>query len=123
MKKAILILTIVVALFGCESDAKKASRNLSTAADNFEINRRVVFYNGITDRYILVIEGRCSVEFLPNKFEVTMKTGPNEFKKHYLGRSDNVFPFVEQLNSANADVYHTRIIMKPKNIIPDIEVK
>lgn len=27
------------------SDADTASKNLSTAADNFEINRRIVFYN------------------------------------------------------------------------------
>lgn len=108
---------------GCVSDATRANQNLTTAADNFEINRRVVFYNSITDTYILSVEGRCSVEFEPNKFVVIIKVGPDEFKRHYLGRADNVFPFVEQLDSAKVDVYHYRVIFKPKTILPSFEVK
>ena len=42
-------------------DADVASRNLSKAADNFEILRRVVFMNGIIDRYMLEIIGLCSI--------------------------------------------------------------
>jgi hypothetical protein len=108
---------------GCESDADMASRNLSIAAENFEIVRRVVFYNGITDQYILQVEGLCSVEFYSNKFTVTCKTGPNKFKKHYLGRADNVFPFVEQMESAKVSTYHYRVIFKPQSILPDIDYK
>jgi len=118
-----IVLFAITILSGCEGDAQIASRNLSKAADMFEINRRVVFYNGITDAYILAIEGRCSVEFYPDKFTVTVKTGPNEFKKHYLGRADNVFPFVEQLDSASASVYHYRVIFKPQSIIPNIDLE
>ena len=124
MKKLglLLIITIVMILGSCSSDAYVASSNLSKAADQFEINRRVVFYNGITDTYILSIEGRCSVEFFDDKFIVTVKVGPTEFKKHYLGRADNVFPFVEQLDAVPIDVYHYRVIFKPKAIIPTIDL-
>lgn len=121
--KRVIVLLLIVGLFGCDTDANVASRNLSVAADQFEINRRVVFYNGITDKYILSIEGRCSVEFYSDKFVVTVKTGPNIFKKHYLGRADNVFPFVEQLDDTNIDVYHYRVIFKPQAIIPNIDVR
>ena len=77
--------TLLLVLTGCGSDASIASRNLSKAADMFEINRRIVFYNGITDSYLLTIEGRCSIE--PTKFqlEVTCKTDPKKYKKHFLG--------------------------------------
>jgi hypothetical protein len=112
---------VAIVIAGCSTDATIVSHNLSKAAEQFEINRRVVFYNGITDKYILTIEGRCSVEFFTNKFTVTVKTGPNSFKKHYLGRADNVFPFVEQLDPSPADVYHYRVIFKPESIIPNIE--
>ena len=124
MKKllSLLVLSILV-IAGCSSDADVASYNLSKAADMFEINRRVVFYNGITDKYILAIEGRCSVDFYPDKFTVTVKTGPNEYKKHYLGRADNVFPFVEQLSTSAVDVYRYRVIFKPESIIPDIDLE
>lgn len=54
--KYIIILAIL--LTGC-SDADIASQNISKAADNFEISRRIVFYNGITGEYMLSIEGAC----------------------------------------------------------------
>ena len=60
MKKLILVVLAFLALTGC-SDANIASNNLSRAADNFEIARRVVFFNGITDTYLLSIEGRSSM--------------------------------------------------------------
>lgn len=65
MKKGFLLSIIVlfaIIVGSCSSDAYVASQNLSTAADQFEIYRRVVFYNGITDEYILVVEGYCSIE-------------------------------------------------------------
>ena len=122
MKRIILSIIIGVSVMGC-TDAEIATRNISKSADMFEINRRVVFYNGITDRYILSIEGRSSVEFFNDKFVVTVKTGPNSYMKHYLGRADNVFPFVEQLESCNVDDYHYKVIFKPSSIIPDIDLK
>ena len=63
MKKLALTLIAVatVGLTGCQGDAQIASSNLSKAADQFEVNRRVVFYNGITGEYILTVEGLCSI--------------------------------------------------------------
>ena len=112
------------ALAGC-NDADVASRNLSQAADMFEINRRVVFYNGITDSYMLTIEGLCSLgnNDGPGELTVTCKTGPKAFKKHFLGLSDNVTYFVEQLEPVEASVYHYRVIFKPQTILPDIDFR
>jgi hypothetical protein len=80
MKKGFVVLMLAMALFvivfsGCESDAAIAARNVSQAADNFEIYRRVIFVNGITDNYLLLVEGYCSVEFYSDKFVVTVKVG------------------------------------------------
>ena len=124
MKKLVLLalLAIVIGLMGC-SDADVASSNLSTAADNFEITRRIVFYNGVTGDYILVIEGLCSLGNydIDGELSVTCKTGVASYKKHFLGLSDNVTYFAEQIESAQANVYHYRVIFKPAVIIPDIE--
>jgi len=125
MKKIVSILMLVVILLtGC-SQADQASQNLSTAADNFKITRRIVFYNGITDSYMLTIEGLCSLgnSDPTGELSVTCKVGPNQFKKHFLGLSDNVTYFVEQIDSASADVYHYRVIFRPSTIIPDIELQ
>ena len=110
-------------LSGCQDDASVASRNLSKAADMFEINRRVVFYNGITGDYVLSLEGRCSVKDQGNQLEVTCKTGPDAYKKHFLGLSDNVTYFAEQLEPKKVSVYHYRVIFKPQTIIPDIDFR
>lgn len=122
--KLILSLMAVVALAGC-SDAKVASNNLSKAADNFELTRRIVFYNGITGEYMLTIEGLCSIGSASETKAVTVtcKTGPSDYKKHFLGLSDNVTYFAEQVTAAKASAYHYRVIFKPLAIIPDIEVK
>lgn len=118
-------IALAALLAGCSSDANVASRNLSTAADNFEIMRRVVFYNGITSEYILSVEGLCSLgnNDKDGRLSVTCKTGPNQFKKHFLGLSDNVTFFAEQLEPAAASTYHYRVVFKPQSILPDIDFR
>jgi hypothetical protein len=125
MKKFALIAAALTVLAGCDSDANVASRNLSKAADQFEIVRRVVFYNGITGAYILSIEGLCSLgnSDSAQRMSVTCKTGPDSFKKHFLGLSDNVTFFAEQLEPKKASVYHYRVIFKPQTIIPDVDFR
>ena len=112
-------------LAGCVDDATVASQNLSTAANMFEINRRVIFYNGITDAYMLTIEGLCSIEKdnSDQQLEVTCKVGPQQFKKHFLGISDNVTYFVEQLEPAETSTYHYRVVFKPQSIVPDVDFR
>lgn len=110
-------------LTGCRQESDVAAYNVSQAAHNFEVVRRVVFYNGITGEYILTIEGLLSVTQENGQLSVIVKTGPKEYKKHYLGISDNVTWFCEQLESVKADPYHYRVVFRPTTIIPDIEVK
>lgn len=125
MKKLALVTAVALGLAACIPDAQVASQNLSKAADMFEIDRRVVFYNGITDTYMLTIEGRCSIEVdaSDTQLEVTCKTGANEYKKHFLGISDNVTYFVEQLEGRDVSVYHYRVIFKPQSILPDVDFR
>ena len=73
-----------------------------------------MFLNGITDTYLLSIEGLCSVEDQSNQLEVTCKVGQTEYKKHFLGLSDNVTYFAEQLDGAQVSAYHYRVVFKPQ---------
>jgi hypothetical protein len=114
-------LATLALLTGCSTDAEVASQNLSQEADQFRIERRVVFFNGITDTYMLTIEGRCSIKDQDNQLEVTCKTGDNQYKKHFLGLSDNVTYFVEQVEGADVSVYRYKVIFKPTAIVPTIE--
>jgi hypothetical protein len=125
MKKVIAVLVTALALSGCGSDADVASENLSKAADNFEIERRIVFFNGITDTYLMTIEGRCSLGNRDNarRLTVTCKVGEGKYKKHFLGLSDNVSYFVEQTKAERVSAYHYRITFKPSVIVPDIDYR
>lgn len=112
-------------LAGCPRDADVVSSNISADSDNFKIARRVVFYNGITNDYMLTIEGYCSLGKSESAkgISVTCKTGPSDYKKHILGLSDNVTFFMEQIDSAKASANFYKVTFKPSVIIPDIELR
>lgn len=127
MKKFMFVMLLVLMMMlivGC-SDADVASYNLSNEADNFKIDRRIVFYNGITGEYMLMIEGKCSLgnNDYEGELSVTCKVGDGLYKKHFLGLSDNVTYFSEQIESSNVSAYHYQVIFKPALIVPDIELK
>lgn len=127
MKKIVTAITLaLIAAFTLSActDAEVASENLSKDADNFKIERRIVFFNGITDTYLLQINGLCSINDDGNQLEVTCKVGDEKYKKHFLGLSDNVSYFVEQTGEgANVSASHYKVIFKPSVIVPDIEVR
>ncbi len=115
------MLLAAVSLAACANDSETVSHNLSQDADNFKVHRRVVFFNGITDKYLLSIEGCCSITDEGNQLEVTCKVGESTYKKHFLGLSDNVSYFVEQLEPIESDPYHYKVVFKPETIVPDVE--
>jgi hypothetical protein len=123
VKKIVIGLTLGAALLlsGCTTDADMASKNVSTAADNFEVNRLIVGINGITDQVLFSVEGRCSIT-RDGDLVVICKEGPDQYKKHYLGLSSNVTYVSTQLEPIDVSVYHTRIILKPQNIVPDFDL-
>lgn len=118
------MLVVMMFLAGC-SAAEMASYNVSRAADSFEVVRRIVFYNGITGDYILQVEGLCSLgnNDLTGEISITCKTGPNDYKKHFLGLSDNVTYFAEQIEDVEASPYHYRVIFRPSVILPNIDIQ
>ena len=123
--KTLLAIAAIATLAGCTSEADVASHNMSKSADQFEVTRRIVFYNGITGDYMLTVEGLCSLgnRDKARELSITCKTGPSAYKKHFLGLSDNVTYFVEQLQPQSVSVYHYRVVFKPSTIIPDLDIK
>ena len=125
MKKLLMVALAGVLLVGCADDAVIANKNIIKAADNFEVNRRIVFYNGITDSYMLSIEGLCSMNLntAGTAFNVICKVGSSQYKRHTLVLSDNTTAFVEQLEPNKVSAYHYRVTFKPQSIIPDINLR
>lgn len=125
---AVALVCIMTLLSGCSSDAEVASANLSLAADNFQIERRIIFVDTWTDTYLFSITGLCSIKSAEGTtgtagVAVTCKVGANEYKKHYLGLSGNVTYFSEQLGPAQVGVYRYKVVFKPTTIVPDIDLR
>ncbi|MFW6046984.1 MAG: hypothetical protein ACOCP4_04275 [Candidatus Woesearchaeota archaeon] len=122
MKKLLLLLalTLLLSLTACDTDATIVSENLSKDAEQFKIERRIIFYNGITDAYMFEMQGRCSIEadMADEQLEVTCKIGEDQYQKHFLGLSDNTTYIVEHLGTSPANEYRYKIIFKPESIIP-----
>ena len=119
-----LLAAATLGLAACDNDAKIASHNLSQDADNFKIPRRTVFYNGITGEYLLSVEGFCSItkDSQDKQLELICKDDKGQYKKHFLGISDNVTYFSEQMVATDASAYHYKVTFKPQMIFKDVDV-
>ena len=126
LKKIGLIALVTLGVFvGCTRESQTVSYNISRDADNFEVKRRVVFFNGITDKYLMEIIGYCSIhkDNADNQLEVTCKVGHDQYKKHYFGLSDNTAYFVEQIDPKTESQFNYKIVFRPQTIIPDVTVR
>jgi hypothetical protein len=106
---------------GCTSDADMASENLSKAAEQFEVQRRITVIHPFTGEVVFETEGRCSIEPEARKLVTVCKHGEGDFRKHHTGIGDNALYSSVQLDPIDVDVYHTRIIVKPETVLPDID--
>jgi hypothetical protein len=125
MLAALSLLTLPV-LTGCtETDADVAAKNISKAAEQFEVARDIVGINGITGEYLWQIKGFCSVETaasgLQGALEVTCKEGKGKFRKLFFGLSDNTTYVVQQIDPINVSTTRIRVIFKPETLIPNID--
>jgi hypothetical protein len=119
---AVLAAGLLTTAAGCESNAKTAGDNISTAADNFEVQRKIVGVNTRTDKYLFYVEGRCSIERAGDLI-VTCKHGENDYRKHYVGQATDVAWVSTQMAGIDVSEYHTRVVLKPEGVIPDIDLR
>lgn len=114
--------TLVLLVAGCTSSADKASENASRAAENFEVQRRIVGVNAITETVAFEVEGRCSIE-RDGDLIVICKHGEGDIRKHYIGLADNFYWVSTQLEGLPFDEFRTRFILKPENIVPNFDLE
>lgn len=127
MKKLFTLLVLlvgVVVLSGCELEADTVEKNLTIEADSFNVYRKIVFINGITDNYLFEITGYCSIEadMADRQLEVICKIGEGEYEKHFLGLADNISYIVIQEEASFVSGYHRTIVFRPETIIPNVKI-
>jgi hypothetical protein len=121
---AVLTLGLLVGAAACnDSAADTANENLSKAAENFEVPRRIVGINGITDQPLFSVEGFCSYEVPSNgTFEAICKNEDGSIERTTLYLSDNVTFVSTQLRGVKVDLFNPRIIFRPETIIPNFDL-
>ena len=124
MKKIIAVLLAIMVmatcLVGC-TEADNVNHNLSQAADNFQVTRKITVYNARTDLIIMEMEGAMSLSNnTTNELVVTCMTGPNQYKKNYIYLNDYVIYVVEDITGTVTDPYHYKIHFY--TAMPDIDI-
>ena len=110
-------------LTGCNDDATVARHNMTKAAVNFELMRRIVFYNVRLGQNVVTVEGKCSIEYVSGRTEYICKVGDGKYIRNFLSDSNDIVAIVEQMDSVPVNVYHFRRTFKPQTIIPDIDFR
>ena len=124
MKKIICVLLLVLSIvnFASCSAADNVNHNLSQAADNFEVARKITVYNARTDLIVMEMEGLMSLsnDSYSNELIVTCKVGENEYKKNYVYLNEYVIYVVEDITGTTTDPYHYKVHFYAA--VPDIDI-
>lgn len=114
------LLLIGTIMCGCR-EADKVSYNLSKEADNFNNIRQITVINCIKGDVLLQMTGKMSIHEKsdPNQLEITVEDENGNYKKHFIGLSDNVTYVVEDITSdSNVSKYKYELNFNPKMWIP-----
>lgn len=124
-KKVVLAGVLVAAgvLSACSSAADVASSNISAESEAFRIPRRIVVVNAITDKFLMTVEGMCSMEYLdgPRRTEMTCKLSDGTLVKHVVQASDNVMVMVEQTSGTEVSTTQYKVFYNPTTVLPNVE--
>lgn len=126
MKKSLIaaILLTALCLAGCETEAQRASYNISQEADNFNTFRQITVINCIQGDVLFQMTGKMSItaDTNDNQLEVIIEDDNGKYKKHFIGLSDNVTYVVEDITDGDVSKYHYTLNFNPKMWVP-IDVK
>lgn len=88
---------------GC-TEASRVSYNLSQQADNFNDVRQLTVINCIQGDVLFQMTGKMSIkaDITDNQLEVVVEEN-GEYKKHFIGLSDNVTYVVEDITSGDVE--------------------
>lgn len=123
MKRVLVALILVIAVLflnACQA-AEQVNQNLRTQEANFEVYRQVTVINLRSDKILLEVEGYLHIKIdSDGDLNITIMTGPKQYKLHYVSLAGEVVYVSEQLENATTDPYHWELRIFA--ITPDIEI-
>ena len=125
MKKSLYLLPCLVmaaALTACSTEADRVSYNLSQQADNFNDVRQITVINCLQGDVLFQMTGKMSITADPadNQLEILVEDENGEYKKHFIGLSDNVTYVVEDVTAGDVNQYKYTLNFNPKMWLPEV---
>lgn len=117
-----IVCAVTAAFTGCtcSTQADRVSYNLSQEADNFNDVRQVTVINCLQGDVLFQMTGKMSIEAdtADNQLEIIVEDEKGEYKKHFIGLSDNVTYVVEDITADDVSSYKYTLNYNPKMWIP-----
>ena len=116
---AALLASLCMVVAGC-SQSSRVSYNLSQEADNFNDIRQITVMNCIQGDVLFQMTGKMSItaDTQDNQLEIIVEDENGEYKKHFIGLSDNVTSVVEDVTTNDVDQYQYTLNFNPKMWLP-----
>ena len=116
----VLVVVMAVTLVGCR-EADRVSYNLSKQADNFNVTRRLTVFNMRTDRCIMTMTGKFSLQNEGNNelaviVEIDRKN--HVYQKHFVYLNEYTMYTVEDVTGASVSRYAYEVEFLPQAIVP-----
>lgn len=121
IKSVLAVIIIAVIICGCQRQANKVSYNISKQADNFNVMRRLTVMNTRTDKCLLQMTGRFSIQNEGNNelsviVEIDRKRGI--YQKHFVYLNEWTSYTVEDLNGVKVSKYDYELEFMPQMLVP-----
>lgn len=121
---AVVLMLVLASLTGCDQrQADDVSYNLSLEADNFNDVRQITVINCLQGEVLFQMTGKMSIEVdgADNQLEIIVEDEYGEYKKHFIGLSDNVTYTVEDITSDDVSNYKYTLNFNPDMWFPEIK--
>lgn len=94
--------------------------NVSKEADNFNVVRRLTVINTRTDKCILQMTGKMSLEDVENGLAVLVEVDRDKgiYQKHWVYLNPNTMYTVEDLNGISVSKYAYELEFMPQQLVP-----
>lgn len=119
-KKKLIVIALLslFLLVGCRQ-ATRASYNVSRAADEFNVTRRVAVLNMRSDEVVFEVVGRISIDTEdPERLVMVVEAEEGVYKKHFINMTEWNMYVVEDLYGAEVSTYHYEVNYTPEMIAP-----
>lgn len=112
---------IAIAATGCGvRESNRVSYNISKQADNFNVTRRLTVINTRTDKCILQMTGKISIEDVTDGIAVLVEVDRKKgiYQKHYVYLNENTMYTVEDVTGVSVSRYAYEMEFMPQTLIP-----